>query len=164
MYNKGTKIPKGERMKKIILVITLLIPCTAFADIGHTLVSPFYTESAYNWTWYDSIEQGTFYTPMMIDMRQSAYMASDWHRLYKKNNGDLVLLHEQNPLLGRHPSPAIMYTAGCLWMLVETVGAYYLPHPYRNILAGVAICDEIKSITGNNRLGLHYSLTWLAKF
>ena len=115
-------------MKKLLFIILFLLPLDLFAD---------------EWTTADTKREAVYLTLHTLDWAQTREIA---------RNPDKW--HEQNAILGKHPSVSQVDRYFIATGALQFAVAYYLPAEYRKAFQYITTGIEIGAVTHNLSIGI----------
>lgn len=122
-------------MRLILLCAILLLPAALRAQ-----------ERA--WSTADVSLLAAYQVVRFVDWRQTRNIAT------QKNPDGTYVWHENNPLLGEHPSVGRVNTHYVLSAIGVTAVAHYLPNRYRRAFLTGAVVFEVAIVARNYHLGI----------
>lgn len=100
--------------------------------------------AADEWTTNDVLRQVAVEGLLIADWGQTRWVAM---------NDSTGKYHEQNPLLGEHPSVEQVDRYFIGWVILHPVVSHFLPREYREIFQSVTIFTEVVSVHQNITIG-----------
>ena len=107
------------------------------------LASPAWADDERAWTKEDTLRQLTYTTLHVLDWGTTLDIAEKPDRY-----------HENNPILGKHPSRGDVNAYMATTLILNWAVAYAMPHPYREMWQYAGIAVEAYCVGNNFHIGL----------
>ncbi len=117
-------------MKKLLLIILLFFPATAYAG---------------DWNKVNTALELSHAAVLTLDWGQTRWIAANPQSGY---------FERVNPYLGKHPSVGKVDTWFIAWELLHPAISYLIPNPYRYIWQGLTLACEVDLTAHNYAIGI----------